>query len=575
MNINIEKVPFSTAGSYLCVSKVVAAIWKPVNVTTEGLFIRSVREAQSSAALAGVEALDDLGNVLPTIIEATPWSLTLRSENENNGQITMAFDGPSRLRIAGTGMGLKLCLPELTYDEFMTYDENRTIVNSFPKNCRLLFWRLSGVIKLTESSDEAVPKWKAPKLVEMSGDNWELLIEEYDWAYEEKPVSRSFMQCVDAEKEAFINYLKLVGVEAFPEKYREAVKQAAYVNYSAQVGPDELLKGRVMLMSKNWMSRIWTWDCAFNAVEVSGYDAKSAWANFTSPFNIQHSSGMLPDAMNNRAVVSAYTKPPVHGWALRHLRAEGILDDEKRNWIYPRLLKWASSWYKTMDWDNDGMCQYSHGNDSGWDNCSYFKIGAPIEGPDLAAYLTICWDELACLATELGKPEEAKEHKARGDKQLNDLIRHSWDGEKFNVYQSGTHIYQDDCDSLLPFLPILLGDRLPKEIFNKLAAGLKEKGRFETPYGLATERVGGKHYISDGYWLGPIWAPPMMFVVEGLINGGEVEFGKLLAKRFCDNCVNNGFAENYDAETGADLRDRAYTWTSSVFLTLARKYLSE
>ena len=34
----------------------------------------------------------------------------------------------------------------------------------------------------------------------------------------------------------------------------------------------------------------------------------------------------------------------------------------------------------------------------------------------------------------------------------------------------------------------------------------------------------------------------------------------------------SGFAENFDALTGEGLRDRAYTWTSSVWLILALAY---
>jgi hypothetical protein len=34
----------------------------------------------------------------------------------------------------------------------------------------------------------------------------------------------------------------------------------------------------------------------------------------------------------------------------------------------------------------------------------------------------------------------------------------------------------------------------------------------------------------------------------------------------------SGMAENFDALTGAGLRDRAFTWTSSVFLILGHEY---
>ena len=34
-------------------------------------------------------------------------------------------------------------------------------------------------------------------------------------------------------------------------------------------------------------------------------------------------------------------------------------------------------------------------------------------------------------------------------------------------------------------------------------------------------------------------------------------------------CETSGFAENFDATTGAGQRDRAYTWTASSYLILA------
>ena len=37
-------------------------------------------------------------------------------------------------------------------------------------------------------------------------------------------------------------------------------------------------------------------------------------------------------------------------------------------------------------------------------------------------------------------------------------------------------------------------------------------------------------------------------------------------------CETSGFAENFDAHSGAALRDRAYTWTASAYLILAAAY---
>ena len=42
-----------------------------------------------------------------------------------------------------------------------------------------------------------------------------------------------------------------------------------------------------------------------------------------------------------------------------------------------------------------------------------------------------------------------------------------------------------------------------------------------------------------------------------------------LRRRFCTLVAARGLAENYDALTGAPLRDCAFTWTASAFLLLA------
>lgn len=101
---------------------------------------------------------------------------------------------------------------------------------------------------------------------------------------------------------------------------------------------------------------------------------------------------------------------------------------------------------------------------------------------------------------------------------------------------------------------------------------LNQKYKFLTPYGFATESPNSASYDSDGYWLGPIWAPSTILILDGLAACGEETFAYEVAERFCDLVTENGFAENFNALTGTGLRDLAYTWTPSVFLTLAHDY---
>jgi glycogen debranching enzyme len=87
---------------------------------------------------------------------------------------------------------------------------------------------------------------------------------------------------------------------------------------------------------------------------------------------------------------------------------------------------------------------------------------------------------------------------------------------------------------------------------------------------LATEHPASDAYSAEGYWRGPIWAPPTIVIVDGLCSIGEVELARTIAQRFCNLCRKSGFAENFNALTGAPLCDPAYTWTSSIFLLLSR-----
>jgi glycogen debranching enzyme len=120
-------------------------------------------------------------------------------------------------------------------------------------------------------------------------------------------------------------------------------------------------------------------------------------------------------------------------------------------------------------------------------------------------------------------------------------------------------------------MPMLLGDRLPPLIRRALVEGFRTSGLLTT-WGIATEAPGSPLHESDGYWRGPIWAPTTLLVIDGLRACGELRLARDIAGRFLELCRCSGFAENFEAVTGRPLRDPAYTWTASTFLTLARDF---
>jgi glycogen debranching enzyme len=158
---------------------------------------------------------------------------------------------------------------------------------------------------------------------------------------------------------------------------------------------------------------------------------------------------------------------------------------------------------------------------------------------------------------------------------LERMIEKLWRGDHFIAPRKFDGHVVEEGDCLLTFMPVVLGDVLPEEIRKSLVAGLRQSGRFFTKQGMATESPKSPKYESDGYWRGPIWAPSTMLIADGLAHCEQEGLAHEIARRFCRMCATDGFAENFDAQTGTGLRDRAYTWTSSVFLVLANDYLME
>lgn len=150
----------------------------------------------------------------------------------------------------------------------------------------------------------------------------------------------------------------------------------------------------------------------------------------------------------------------------------------------------------------------------------------------------------------------------------NNRIQNDSRSTESNVTVARRHDCATGGDSLISFMPILLGRRLPPPVLNALITGLNQPGRFLGEWGLAPEALTSAKHKTNGYWRGPIWAPPTRFVVDGLREAGEDDLADDLARRFLRRCARSSFHENFDPRSGDGLTDPASTWTASVFLAL-------
>jgi hypothetical protein len=566
MQFDLALVPFSRFGSYMAISQLAQGRDHP-----PGLYLRSVCNGFKQTPVLRIEMFGKDGKELQFTSTASPAKVTLIADG---GVVEIVFATPDAVRIRSKGAHVRLTPAFRGGIEAFRYGDSDTWRINAPKTRhKYLIRPLSGTLSLGGAWDGKRSNGVVVNVAPGDGGVCEVVIDEYESAWEPKefvPTLKESQAEVEKEWEAFLSKMPSV-----PEKYATARELASYVDWSCTVAPRGVLTRRAMYMSKNWMCAVWSWDHCFNAMALAEGHPELAWDQFMLMFDLQHEQGALPDMVDDVKPLWAYCKPPIHGWTLARLMAtnEWFAAKKRLTEVYAPLCKWTEWWLTYRDPDGTGLCEYHHGNDSGWDNSTAFMAGVPLVGPDLAAFLVIQMELLSDIAGKVGKTKDSSEWKNRAAAMKRKLTKELWRGDRFvSVKRPGGHVAEDG-DSLINFIPVVLGKRLPKDIREKVVAGLSQEGRFLTQHGFATENTRSPYYDPDGYWRGPIWAPSTMIIIDGLAAAGAKDLARKAAARFCDTCRENGFAENYDALTGVLRRDPAYTWTSSAFLCLAHEYL--
>lgn len=560
LTFDLREIPFSTRGSWLNLSPVTA-----LHTRTDAVHLVSHRNGMHA-----VLRLDPsrAGEPVPASWTATPSVFTWRAEQ---GVVEAAFDGLDAIRLRGDGLELRLSDAASALTPFTgTYlysdplDDAPTFT-SYETGRRYRVTSLQGSLETEGTEALGV----ATRAVVLGGDGaaWEAIVEELGTAAVPISSVRSFDDVASAQASAFGAFVDAVA--PWRDERTPAAALAAYVLWSATVAPEGFITRESVLMSKHWMDKLWSWDHCFNALALAPGLTGLAVDQFLAPFDHQDASGGLPDSITHSEVLRNYVKPPIHGWALRRLRAtaERPLSHAELEEIHDRLTAWTRFWLDYRRRPGHLLPYYQHGNDSGWDNSTTFDRDRLIESPDLAGFLALQLEVLADLSAELGR--QADEWTQARDELIAAMLTQLWTGEEF-VAVGALSGRRSTSSSLLNLLPLVLGERLPAEVRSSMVAHLLDH---LTDHGPATEPVTSPQYEADGYWRGPIWAPSTALIEDGLRASGFTEVADTVNARFRALCEKSGFAENFDAVTGAGLRDRAYTWTAAVYLMFAADFV--
>ena len=574
--MDLSMTDFSFFGSYMSLS-----YKKDISDETGYLCLKSLHGISKSR----MESL----KIVPVYkgLPETDWTVTTSyvsiSLQSEHGSIEITFSEPDRFLLKGKGRDYGILIDTSPIYNFEysyllgTEDMPFCIVNSYKNLSRYLIYTPEGELRLdqqiqidTSGSCKASDNHSA--ITVKSGSDGVFLAVIEDIPTHSLLPDRTmpdFQSVLSENNEKFSAF-----VNAFPSPlapYKEMLAPAAYVLWSATVNAQGNLCFPAVYASTNMFPGVWSWDHCFMAAALNKGHHELAFQQMAVIFSHQDQFGQIPGSVSDSTIRWNFCKPPVHGYILSRMIQDNNFTDSELHQIYEWISRQTDYYLKYKDSDGDGICEYWHGNDSGQDNSTVFAGQVPVESPDLTAYLIKNMELLQDLAKRLGNFKAECLWKEKAEKLTEEFLDVFIEDGIPTAREAFTK-KPIHSRSLMPFLSLILGKRLPEDIRSKMLAILKKD--FLTEWGLATEAPKSPLYQEDSYWRGAVWAPVTMLFYEALKDCGEHSLARKISEQFCTMVSKYGFFENFSAKTGRGLRDKPFSWTAAVFLYLSGR-LSE
>ena len=185
-----------------------------------------------------------------------------------------------------------------------------------------------------------------------------------------------------------------------------------------------------------------------------------------------------------------------------------------------------------------------------------------------SAILALADDALADLATVVGRPSEARAHRADAA-HTRTALDGCWDPGLERALDidrvTGEPI---ESDTIAGFAPLVAGcepDRaalLVDRLFGPSFAGAPSLAWALPP----STAVDDKAFDGRGYWRGPQWAPMTWLLWTGLRNAGHRRSAQRLRATALEQLRTTGCCEYVDPTAGTPLGSDAQSWTAAVAL---------
>lgn len=510
------------------------------------------------------------------------------------GSVELCLDELDQVRIRGRGVGLRLTCP-MPGDKCEGLFDKRdgSIEISFGIAGKSLWLPLQGEMdrKISYDNEGSVSEI----VIEFDPDDggaFEAAAHEYILNRKRDAYYRPFDEIMQDSAESFKNF-KNCYMPPVPG-YEDTTNYAQYVVWTHMQGRDGqngAFKQPLVYMHRQWFAMAFSWQQSFNAMAMLN-DTGEAWRLLTSLIDYQLDSGMFPGQISTFDVKTSVPQAAMQGFAFSHIlenAGDGFLTPERCEKAYEPFCKWTRFWIEYHGTGEPDHLQYLNLYESGWDDGTVFIKGIPCQAPDVYALVSLQCEMCGKMAGVLGKTEEARAWNDRAKRFVDVLVKDYWDGETFVPVVTPTKEKVANR-SLVSYLPIILGKRLPEHIVDKIARTLIAEGEYLTDIGLAAESLKSPHvsFSRVFYVMGKVLAPANMFITVGLKRAGKDKEAREIARRWCDKIKKSGFLLGF-APLPTEVNGEPYidpnvpnagdtwswtSWSAACFLTVSHYVLN-
>lgn len=322
-------------------------------------------------------------------------------------------------------------------------------------------------------------------------------------------------------------------ISRLPGKEDKTKEKAAFMLWSMWEGASGRLKRRILHSTFPKAAPVWK-ACLMTA--AFSENLPLAMDLLLGQIEQQAENGQIPNFFDHVGYDALNAAPPLQGWALKQLMKKNdlktALSEEDLRRLYEGYAKWAAWFDAYRDDDGDGIVQTEGVLEAGCTDSPVFQKFYITELPDINAELALLEEAVGDLAGMLDLAEEKEAWHAKSRARVSRLLDRFWNGERFVGYDHETK-ETIDPKSLQFYRPLILGERLPADVIDRMAEDLAFANGFLTPYGFLSQHMDSPEFSRLSIDGGSVNSWDNILVATGLMDAGKTELAKEAAAAYC------------------------------------------